>query len=228
MIVYEQFPEYPDPLDNVPCVTCPTCRGTGCIDKSDGMVTFTNVTDTRLTPKRTLLWAFLGIVLVIGSSIVVSFIIYPRPLVFFANPEAPVLLRPVWVEIQPNNVTFLTRYNWILKNNNFFTVELKTFTTQLSWAFMSYDITPYTFVNKTSLLVKSKSTLKITQEFRINFSGDLGWISEYCVRGYGILTGFQAIADVDVRGSESPNIFQNFQYISCKPNDNLHEDSIAL
>lgn len=221
---YECFPEYPDENEtDKPMINCPTCRGTGVLlDKRDGdsavMFTFTSIGDHRLKPKRPICYVIFGISCVGILAVLISYFIYPRPMLLTRDPAVPEILSPIWTKINPQNVTFAITNSWLLYNANYLPVSLLNFTIQLSWSFQPSAQEPYFYSNNTAALIPPRTEFRISQEMIINFSDDMGFMWWYCQPYYYFTTNFQAVATVSVMGLISPDIVQTWQKTTCYQN----------
>lgn len=202
---------------------CPTCRGKGVLpspDSKDGhkMVTFTPMSDIRLKPRRTWIYIVAGIIVVGVASFLAGFFIYPRPMELTKDPDLPEILTPIWSELhlEDDNATFLIRNSWILRNPSYFPVTLTRLDVQISWSFQSGDMKPIMSTNFTQVTVAPRSSIRISQNCLINFSGDLGFMAWYCAYpNYYFYTTFQAVAKVNINWQNSSDIVQTFQKTSC-------------
>jgi len=232
MSLYEQFPDYPeepDSLEGIPTVTCPSCRGKGELSKtqyqSQSMITFTLLNDQRLKPRRTWFYISVGVAVVAIGSMIAGFFIYPRPMQFSFSTDCRMpfcyngILQPTSNKIQPQNVTFNITKTWLLYNPSFFPVRLERFDVQMAWSFQPVNKEPVQITNLTKVDIASRSSLNISQQCQINFSGDMGFMEWYCDNyGFYFTTNFQAIANVSSQSlikMNSINVLQSFQATTC-------------
>lgn len=113
--------------------TCPTCGGTGKLtrEQEHDLVALIPVRDSRLRPRRTLLYLLLAVFLCLTVCTVIGVIFFPRSIsvkLIEASPKN--------ISIPRSNETdpfIIINCTTLIKNNNFFEAHLDSITVQVNW-----------------------------------------------------------------------------------------------
>ncbi|XP_020616384.1 transmembrane protein 106B-like [Orbicella faveolata] len=132
---YEEFGDRMNPVNSDQSLTqtCPTCGGTGRLTKEQehDLVALIPVRDSRLRPRRTVLYLLVAVFLCLTVCTVVAVIFFPRSISIKLVSASPKNISiPKANETDPFIIINCTT---LIKNDNFFEAHLDNMTVQVNW-----------------------------------------------------------------------------------------------
>ncbi|XP_074622267.1 transmembrane protein 106B-like isoform X2 [Acropora palmata] len=135
--------------------TCPTCGGTGKLtrEQENDLVALIPVRDSRLKPRRTMLYLLLAIFLGVVISVVAGVFLFPRSISIKLEKAVPL---NVSMSLSNTTKPFIVINNTItINNSNFFEAKLDGFSFEVNWE--NYVVAQQDF--KQTVKVPARSSL---------------------------------------------------------------------
>ncbi|KAK2141675.1 hypothetical protein LSH36_1058g00004 [Paralvinella palmiformis] len=203
-------------------IPCPSCRGAGRIprEKENQLVALIPLSDKRLKPSRTLWYVLLAVVVCTLIGGLLAYFLFPHSIQLLSNSPT---LQPTYLYVNTTeelvNMTIVNEYN--VTNHNYYGVNVNNLSVTLT--FDQHIIARS--VNNTLLYVPLKSTRQLMIKINLTFSGDEGYIANYCARkihrSHTVLIPFEATLKSTYFGGTFENTLTTYQHVRCSNNGYL-------
>ncbi|XP_059727900.1 transmembrane protein 106C isoform X2 [Haemorhous mexicanus] len=179
-------------------VTCPTCRGSGCIptEQVHELVALIPYSDQRLRPHRTKLYVLLSVLLCLLLSALGVFFLFPRGV---QVKPAGIRVVQVWFDSHSSAVLLAITATLRISNSNFCWVALSSLSSQVQ-----YMNTVVNFTVKAEL------------------GGSLSYLYFFCtlpkVKVHNIVILMRTSVKLSYLGHSTQSTLETFHYLDCSSN----------
>ncbi|NXM74452.1 T106C protein, partial [Serilophus lunatus] len=198
-------------------VTCPTCRGTGCIptEQVNELVALIPYSDQRLRPRRTKLYVLLSVLLCLLVSGLVVFFLFPHPVLVEDDG-----VKVVQVQFDKKNSVVLLAITGTLRirNSNFYSVAVPSLTSQVQY--MNTVVGTQQDSNISSIPPLSDKLVNYT--VKAELGGPLSYVYFFCtipkVRVHNIVLFMRTSVKLSYIGHTTQSSLERYQYVDCSSN----------
>jgi hypothetical protein len=197
-------------------VPCPSCRGLGRIPKEQEsqLVALIPLNDSRLKPRRTLLYVFIAIILCALVGGMLMFFLLPRS-VDLASDMNKIIPINSYVNMSEEYVSLTLRTHYNISNRNYFEITVVQMQVTTMWdTKVMQDVT-----NNTQVRIPMRQQISYSVDLNVTFSGDEGYIAYYCDSSskfaHSLLMPFDAIATFNYLGHQEEATLTTYQHVIC-------------
>ncbi|KAM7028305.1 LOW QUALITY PROTEIN: transmembrane protein 106C [Acridotheres tristis] len=224
-------------------ITCPTCRGTGCIptEQVNELVALIPYSDQRLRPQRTKLYVLLSVLLCLLLSGLGVFFLFPHSVlvdddgikvvqVWFDRKNSAVLLAItvnflwIWEDItrgmsQQGQGCFVSpRPPLRIRNSNFYSVTVSSLSSQVQY--MNTVVGSQQLTNVSSIQPLRDKLVNFT--VKAELSGSLSYVYFFCtlpkVKVHNIVILMRTSVKLSYIGHSTQSALETFHYLDCSSN----------
>ncbi|XP_059727899.1 transmembrane protein 106C isoform X1 [Haemorhous mexicanus] len=198
-------------------VTCPTCRGSGCIptEQVHELVALIPYSDQRLRPHRTKLYVLLSVLLCLLLSALGVFFLFPRGV---QVKPAGIRVVQVWFDSHSSAVLLAITATLRISNSNFCWVALSSLSSQVQY--MNTVVGQQQLSNVTSIQPLRDKLVNFT--VKAELGGSLSYLYFFCtlpkVKVHNIVILMRTSVKLSYLGHSTQSTLETFHYLDCSSN----------
>ncbi|XP_050840835.1 transmembrane protein 106C [Serinus canaria] len=198
-------------------VTCPTCRGHGCVptEQVHELVALIPYSDQRLRPHRTKLYVLLSVLLCLLLSALAGFLLFPHSL---QVNHGGLQVVQVWFDSHHSAVLLAITASLRIRNSNFYWVAVSSLSSQVQY--MNTVVGRQQLSNLTSIQPLRAKLVNFT--VRAELGGSLSYVYFFCTlpkaKVHNIVILMRTSVTLSCLGHSTQSTLETFHYLDCSSN----------